>query len=476
MSFTGRFTAALSAFRNPDGKFRAAPAKNEATPQRGEIAFADPRRLFPGLQPFVQYNPSLLVGMRGLAIFDEMLRDDQVKASLAFKKHACIATGWTVTTPEGLPEDWEPTRFTKWVLENLDPNEIGSATLDGDLYEMLSALSHGFSVTEKVWAPIESGEWEGCIGLHALKTRAPHSITFSQDVYGNIVPDGVVQVVNSTIPAGRMPRNKFVHFTYQSEYGNPYGRSDLEAAYAPWWGKTNSQKWLAMLLERLGIPPIFGLYNPARYLGGTLTDDLKKVLTNMQAATVGIIPRPDKDALEFWSPELAGQAVRVFIPSLEYFNSAISRAILMPNLLGMTSDGSQGSYARAKIHFNVFLLVVEQIRHDLETAINNQVVRPMLDLNFPSLPEYPTWRFLPLTDDLRIELISLWDKLVVDGVVSEQPQDEHQVRRMMQMPELSDKATKRDPSAASVNAQPGGPPQGVNGNGSPTPDDGAVAY
>jgi len=147
-----------------------------------------------------------------------------------------------------------------------------------------------------------------------------------------------------------------------------------------------------------------------------------------------VIPRPDKDALEFWSPELAGNATRVFIPSLEYFNSAISRSILMPNLLGMTGDTSQGSYARARVHFDVFLLVVEQIRRDLQTAINNQVIRPMLRLNFPGMTEYPTWQFMPLTDDLRLELITEWERLVTANVVRQQDEDEKYIRQMMQFP------------------------------------------
>jgi phage gp29-like protein len=206
-------------------------------------------------------------------------------------------------------------------------------------------------------------------------------------------------------------------------------------AYFPWWTKYNAQKWLAMLLERLGIPPIFGLYNPTKYAGGTLVEDLKRVLSNLQAATFGVIPRPDKDSLEFWAPELAGQATRVFIPSLDYLNNSISRAILMPNLIGMTSDQSQGSYARARVHFDVFLLVVESIRKDLATVINHQIVRPMLDLNYPGMEVYPRWSFMPLTDDLRMELLNTWAKLVQIEAVQAQVEDEKHIRKVMQFPE-----------------------------------------
>jgi phage gp29-like protein len=411
------------------------PAPSPPPPSAGEVAFADPRRLFPSGYS-TPYNPSALVRGRGMRIFEEMRKDDQVKAALAFKKHTVIATGWTVSSPEGQPDDWEPTRFVRWVLENLDPTEIGSVTLDGDLYEVLGALDFGFSLTEKIWAPIEFGEFSGKIGLKSLKTRAPHDFRFEQDVYGNLNPDGIVQPANPNFPGGKLPREKFALFTYQSEFGNPYGSSDLEAAYFPWWIKSNAQKWLAMLLERLGIPPIFGLYNPNMYSGGAVIDELKKVMQNLQAATFGVIPRPTKDALEFWAPELAGQATRVFIPSMEYLNNAIARALLMPGLLGMTSDTAEGSFARAKVHFDVFMLVVEKIRKDLELVVMmHQIVRPLVDLNYPGIAEYPLWRFMPLTDDLRIELLDRWEKLVNAKVVVPQQDDEPYIRKLVKFPE-----------------------------------------
>jgi hypothetical protein len=474
MTFTERINEVVRWFQFrsiPDGRFRPAPARDTERPIRGEVAYADPRRLFPGSEKYRTFNPSTLVGMRGLQLFDEMRRDDQVKAALAFKKHACIATGWTVTSPEGKSKDWEPTRFARWVLENMDPHEIGSTTLDGDLYEILGALDYGFSVSEKIYSEITEGPFRGHVGLRSLKTRSPHHISFAQDVYGNLAADGVVQPSNP-YNNGRLPRDKFVLFTYQSQFGNPYGTSDLEAAYFPWWLKHNAQKWLAMLLERFGIPPIFGLYNPSRYAADrNLLEEIKRIFTNLQAATSAILPRPDKDALEFWSPsDLSAPATRVFIPALEYMNAAISRAVLMPSLLGMTSDTSQGSYARSRIHFDVFLLVVESIRKDLElVAMNHQVLRPLLDINFPGLQVYPAWRFLPLTDDLRLELLRQWGELVTGAVVTPQADDEIHIRKMMQFPEkkVDTEIPRVVPGVAP--AANGTDPQPTNGRPAATP-------
>ncbi len=430
MALVTRLSAALRAFQANGTR----PAV--AAPPPGEIAFADPRRLFPGGYS-TPYNPSALVRRQGLRIFDEMRRDDQVKAALAFKKHAAIATGWQVTSPEGQPPEWPPTQFVRWVIEHhLDPGEVGGGTLDHDLYEILSALDFGFSVTEKLFAPIDEGPFAGLVGLKALKTRAPYDFFFDQDEYGNLRADGIVQEQNTRVKNGRLPRDKFVLFTYQPAFGNPYGCSDLEAAYRPWWVKDNSFKWLAMLLERLGIPPIFGLYNPNRYTPQQI-DDLKQVIQNLQAATFGIIPRPAPGDLDFWAPELADQATRVFIPSLQEFDKAIARAILMPGLLGMTPEQPQGSFAKARISFDVFILVLEAIRKDLEQIVMmHQVVRPLVDLNFPGVQVYPQWRFLPLTDDTKLELLDKWTTLVGAEVVTKQPADETHIRKLVKFPDL----------------------------------------
>jgi hypothetical protein len=243
--------------------FRAAPPPPPQPPKPpepifGEIAFTDPTRL---VGRITRYNPSELVGARGLQIFEQMAKDPEVRACLKLKINSACNTGWVVNSSEGKPAHWPPTAFSEWVFDNLDENEIGATTLDGDLVELATnALTYGFALSEKIWTEITYGPWRGRIALHALKARSPHGLVFEQDQYGNLVPDGIIQQSN---PKNRLPRDKFVLFSHEAAFGNPYGQSDLTAAHLPWWVKTQATKWLAMLLERLGIPPIFGLYNPS---------------------------------------------------------------------------------------------------------------------------------------------------------------------------------------------------------------------
>lgn len=395
-----------------------------------EIAWADPFHLFPN--QIHQYNPNLLVRRKGLWIFDQIRRDDQVKAALSFKKHALISTGWQIQSPEGKPDDWEPTVFVEEQLRDLE------GTFKESLIQILTALDYGFSVTEKIFEFSD-----GKSDLVALKTRSPHSFEFDADVYGNIKPDGVVQLNRQDDPIARMPREKFVLLQYQQEFGNPYGISDLDSTYKPWWGKDNAYKWMLMLLERHGVPPIFALYNSARYKGSSLTD-LRNIISALQAATYGTIPRGTKDDLELWSPELAGQVSSVFVPAMKMFNEDIARSILMPGLMGLTPEQGSGSLARARVIFDVFILVVEYLRSIIEErVVNEQIVKPLVALNFP-VDEFPIFKFNPITEASRIDLLKAWGELIGASAVVNTKDDEDFIRSLLEFPEREDDEEEPD--------------------------------
>jgi len=217
-----------------------------------------------------------------------------------------------------------------------------------------------------------------------------------------------------------------------------------------------------MLLERMGIPPVFAMYKPEDYQDAQISA-MNQLLRNMQAATVGSMPRPNADSLEMWAPELAGQVSTVFLPAFEMFNKDISRALLMPGLIGMTDDSKQGSLARSQVHFDVFMLILDFLRRDVqEIVMREHVIEPLLAYNFPALApnERPTWRFRPLTADDRDAILATWGTMVGSKVVTPQDQDEAHVRELLKFPELdqadADARAQRgvDQSVAKAEAMP----------------------
>lgn len=403
---------------------RAAVNQETPKPQTGEIAFADPTRLFPGSEAFPTYNPDALVTTKGLRIFEEMRRDEQVKIALAFKKMAVLSSGWEITIPDGRPEDWEPAEFLRDDLAGI------KGTVSQSLMGIMTALDFGYSISEKIFE-----ERDRQIHLKELRTKRPESFMFRQDEFGQIPDDGLVQIGT---PKGNvdLPTDKFIIYTYGSDFcSNPYGVSDLTACYRAWWTKHNTYKWLAMLLERFGIPPLFALYDPNQF-NPSQQNDLKDVIKNLQARSSGIIPRGEKDSFELWAPELAGQVSRVFIPALDKMDKDLARALLMPGNMGMTPDEAAGSFARSKVIFDVFMFAIDFLRDQIEDVLHEQLFRPLVMFNYPLEPdEVPRFRFKPITDERRTDLLETWTKIVAVGGVKQTPEDEAHIREVLEFPE-----------------------------------------
>ncbi len=393
----------------------------------GDVAITDPDRLFAGFDS-TPYNPSELVTKQGLEIFDIMRRDDQVKASLIFKKQSVLSTEWTITSPKDQPDDWEVSRFVKWTLNNMEK------PFKQTLFSMLSALDYGYSIGEKIWEQRDT-PFGNKIIMKVIRPKHPRGFDFRADEFGNLI------TLHHWTGQDFIELNpgKFVIYSYAEEFDNYYGESDLIAAHRSWWVKENAYKWMAMGLERLGVPPIFILYDPISY-SSTQKADLKTILTNMQASTNGIMPRPirqgqkGEDVLDFWTPEIASQINNVFVPIIDMLNVDIARSILMPEQIGFTPAGGRGSFSKSSQHFDAYLLVIEFLRDMIEENVQRQIIDPLTVLNFGNIEETPRFKFLPITDGTRLKILESWVRLIEKGSVTPTEDDETHVRSMLRFP------------------------------------------
>lgn len=423
---------------------------------RTEVAIADTRRQL--FKDQIPYNPDDLIARKGIRIYDLMRRDDQVRAALTIKKYATLSTGWRIDPAGNGPDDQQAADCAHDILEGTE------GALEDDLYQILSALDYGFSVTEMVFKIIETGPWAGKIGLKSLKTRAPHNIDFKTDEFGNLL---AVQQDSKDLK----PVEKFAIFSYNQEFSNWYGTSDLRAAYAPWWIKENAQRWLATYLERYAVP--FPVAKVPLGLPASDKADLEKVLNNIQAATSMIIP----GVVDLNFPEVPKEGAEQLGKAIEALNIAIARAILLPNLLGLAPQKQTGSYARAVKDFDLFMYVVDHLRLQLaENVITEQVIKPLTRWNWNTEIEPPKFRFNAFSHEQQTELLRLWLDAIKVQAVGSQPEDEAYIREITGFPEREEEEPEGELGPDRV--VPPTTPKGPNGEvvlpkAEPTPQPGA---
>ena len=350
------------------------------------------------------YNPDDLAGRKGLQIYRKMRDDDQIKAVLSMKKFARLMTPWEIQPASQDAKDIEIADFVRINLENL------SGTFEDSLLNILTALDYGYSLTEKLWYRIERGTFVGKIGLKALKTREPFYYQFESDIYGNLREDGVIYLgpgmmeqvvqnkIENTLPnrgifsyGSRLPVDKFVIYSYNKEFSNWYGRSDLRAAYRSFWSKEILIRFMNIYMERFGMPTHVGTY--PKNMSKVDRESLKTILDRVQSKYSIVIPEDVKiDLLN-----AGGGGEGTFRSAIEMHNKFMSRSLLVPDLLGFT-ESSGGAYALGKKHFDVFLWILQKLGRDLEeTVVGEQILKQLVDFNYSNVEKYPKFKFESIT-------------------------------------------------------------------------------
>lgn len=393
------------------------------TPPTGEVAITE-SVLYQGVG-FRPYNPDLLVRRKGgLTIYDEMRLDDEVKGAITLKKHAVLAPGWNIEPASDEENDEEIAEYVNYVFNKMQ------GSINDFLLQVLTALDYGYSITEIVWDIFDSGPYDGKVGIRALKAKKPHYYEFDTDDYSNLKPNGLVQtgILTSSTLEKHLPVNKFIIYVYQKEFGNWYGTSDLRAAYRAWWSKDNIIKFWNIYLERFGSPLAVGKYktnNP-----NSITN-LKTILEKLQSKT-SITFREGEFDISLLEPQRRSTAD--YEAALNFYNRSIARSILIPDRL--MAAGETGAYSQAKIHFDIFLWVVQKLRQDIEEIVmEEQLIRRLVGWNFQNVKALPKFRFNPLTEEQKIELAKAFTDAVQKGAVLPTLDDENHIRKTLNFPE-----------------------------------------
>jgi len=372
------------------------------------------------------YNPDGLVRKKGgLDVYRNMMVDDQVKAVMAMKVNAVLSPGWKI---ESASEDEGDVEISKFIEHCLDDGMKGD--FKKNLTNILSALIYGYSVTEKVYQKFEKGEYAGKVGLKCLKTRPAHSFYLHTDEYNNLVKIEQLTNLSGSIYFEGDKLKYFIVYSFHSDnsdFDNWYGVSDLRAAYRPWFAKDMIIRFLNIYSERFGMGVVHGKY--ARGLGKKEITDLQNMIDGISAKTSFLTP--DSVNFEILEGKRSGQAQ--FIDTIKMYDTAIARSVLVPNMLGFT-DNATGTYNLGEKHFDLFMMILENIQSDIEGVINEQIVRELVDYNFADVEKYPEFKFQPLTQEDRQELAKIFITAFEKGTVIATEDDEAYLRESLNFP------------------------------------------
>lgn len=371
-----------------------------------------------------------VIRTKGWRTYKEMVHDDQIKSCLEFKKILVAGRAWELSPGDETPEAKAQADF---VLENFSRLNIENCMKDA-----LTALEFGFSIAEQVF---ERDQWNGkqYVFLKKLAHREPSQIYIKSDQHGNFL--GAKQY-NATYPASQgdivLPAEKLWLFTHDKNFGNLYGNSDLRSAYRSWLAKKFIVQFWNVFLERMGSPMTTMMYPQGA--SSDMKNMLKKIMRNLSSKTEIMIPEGVK--IDLVEAKRGGQAG--YADALDFHNNSIARALLMPGLFGM--NGAQNRQAQGNsqgfIQLRLLFKTADTISQLLQKSLMEQVVRPLLDLNFakPIYPEfvwqdYGQFEGQVVADEIR--------QLHAAGIIDMDQADVNYVRSIMGLP-LRDPDDKPD--------------------------------
>ena len=358
----GRMTAALFGEHSGPDLAEKAPVRSSATD---------------AWQP-APYNPDDLAGRYGISIYQKMLREPYVKAALRQIKMGVTSLQWEVAPASDAPGDIIAADFIRSGLEQIE------GVFEQDLYDILDALDVGYSITEKVWRIVPRGPFAGKIGLRCLKAKDPALFEFETDEFLNIT--ALLLTLDDLADPAALDPADFIIFAHLGRYESPYGCSELRAAYRAYWLIDNIWKFRALYLEKFGGPTLVAKHPP-----GALESErarLLDILATIQSETGIVIP-----------DDVTIEAIDIATNGEADYRSAIHdlRKEILVGILGSfltTEEGDRtGARAMGMVHRETVDIFIRFLARLLGNTINEQLVRPLVELNFADA-QTPRFRFI----------------------------------------------------------------------------------
>ena len=306
------------------------------------------------------------------ALYEEVLRDDQVASTFQQRRLAVTSAEWGVR-PGG------PDRQSRKAADQLQ-SILEIIGWDGITEKMLYGVFFGYAVAECLW------ERDGTeITLSAIKVRKQRRFAFDEQ--------GKLRLLLRDNPRGeKVPERKFWHFCAGSDHDDePYGLGLAHWLYWPVYFKRNGIKLWLIFMDKFGMPTAKGIY-PVN----ATEEEKRRLLSALRAIQTdsGIII-PEGMQIELIEAARGGE-VR-YETFVDRMNAAIAKVVLSQTL---TTDAAGGIY-KAEVQKSVRNEVVRADADLVCDTFNRSVARWLTEWNYPGAKPPQVWRRVREETDLR---------------------------------------------------------------------------
>lgn len=404
-----------------------------------EIAYSEP--LYSTGSNGYKFDPDELKSRRGASIYRNMMVDEQVKAVVRFRRDAITGRDYYFQFDQGVALSDTEKEFRIGLFTEITEQMRGSFT--DSLNAVMTGSWQGYSITEKVFEVIEYNDrpW---IGLSALKRKPHDTFRFKVDRFGNVLHleqdfDGEVR---------RIPHDKVIHYVQNPDCDEHYGQSELREAHRSWLHKDMAIRFWGIYLERSagGVWVAKPTGDKRISIGSTEYTNLVAVLSSLSGASSAIVP--GNIEIENIQPPTNSQ----YKDAIEFHDLSIAKALLVPNLLGISHTGQTGAYSQSQTQFKAFMMVLNADANRLEATLNEQLFRELGEANFAD-GIYPKFRLKPLSIDEILEVLKIWNELVGKDTVEPSDTDEAHIRKLLDMPDKGEPLPRRTPQVPMLPGQ-----------------------
>lgn len=309
-----------------------------------------------------------LKGAGDLLIYQEVLRDDHVKACFGQRVRAVTSRPWEVM-PGGTK------RIDKLAAEFIE-TELKKIRFDDITEKMLYGVFYGYAVAEPLYA-VENNQIVLDMARGGIRVRDRRRFGFA--------PDMSLRLRTMTQPTGEeLPDKKFWHFATGSDHDDePYGLGLAHWLYWLVFFKRSGVKFWLIFLEKFGSPTAMGKYQP-----GTPVEEQNKLLAALQAIqTDSAIIFPDGMTAELLEATRGGTAD--YTALYDRMDAAIARVTL-----GQTAStqGTPGKLGNDDLQGDVRADIVKADADLVCMSLNATVIKWLVEWNFPGAALPQVWR------------------------------------------------------------------------------------